>query len=80
MTYSASSIPPHSTKEALTYGDLTVGNNDFGQYKGELNIVKSDMPNTDHRKNVIGKVAEDNQFLIPYIESWTKFRFKESRS
>ncbi|GAB2028052.1 DUF871 domain-containing protein [Lactovum odontotermitis] len=79
MTYSDKSIPPHDTAESLEYGDITIGNNDFSQYKAELNIVKSTMPNTKHQKNVVGKVTKDNEILIPYIESWSKFRFKEAK-
>ncbi len=70
------SIVPDNTPDILEPGDITIGNNDFGQYKGEVNIVKKSMENIGHYKNVVGKVKNDNKFLIDYITPWKKFLFK----
>lgn len=77
MIYKEADIPANQTLDELGYGDVTIANNDFGQYKAEVNIVKTSMPNSKHQKNVVGKIAKENQFLLPFIESWTKFRFIE---
>ncbi|KAF1304941.1 DUF871 domain-containing protein [Candidatus Enterococcus willemsii] len=77
LKYGKYDIPENNTKELVNFGDITLGNNSFGQYKGEVNIVKKSMPNTKQEKNVIAKIASNNQFLIQYIEPWTKFKFRE---
>ncbi len=80
LKYQDRSIPEHNVKEKVEFGDITLGNDSFGQYKGEVNIVKKRMPNAAHEKNVIARITEDNQFLIDYIKPWTKFRFREARN
>ncbi|MDN6140338.1 MAG: MupG family TIM beta-alpha barrel fold protein [Tetragenococcus koreensis] len=70
-------IPPRNTVDVLYPGDVTIGNDRFGQYKGELNIVKKEMRNINHYKNVVGKITKENQFLIGYITPWKKFIFEE---
>lgn len=77
LKYQEQSIPEHNIKEKVEFGDITLGNNSFGQYKGEVNIVKKEMPNAAHEKNVVARITEDNQFLVEYIKPWTKFRFRE---
>lgn len=76
LKYKNESIPANNTIEELHPGDITIGNDSFGQYKGEVNIVKQTMPNIDQHKNVVGHVADVEQFLIPYIKPWMKFRFE----
>jgi len=77
--YKNTSIPVNCTSDSLYYGDITIGNDTFGQYRGELNIVTKEMSDPKHNKNVVGKVADDEQFLISYIKPWTKFRFIERK-
>lgn len=79
LKYKEQSIPENNTRETVNFGDITLGNNSFGQYKGEVNIVKQQMPNVSHEKNVVAKITENNQFLLNYITPWTKFRFREAR-
>jgi len=69
------SIKPNNTPDQLIPGDITIGNDNFGQYKGELNIVKKAMPNIGHYKNLVGKITKENLFLIDYITPWKKFVF-----
>lgn len=71
------SIVPKNTLDSLKPGDITIGNDNFAQYKGELNIVKKVMPNVGHFKNVVGSIAKKEFFLIPYIKPWKKFVFEE---
>lgn len=72
------SINPNNTPDILFPGDITIGNSNFAQYEGELNIVKQKMLNRNHYKNLVGKVTEDECFLIDYIKPWKKFRFEEA--
>lgn len=77
LAYQQADIPVNNPVKEVRYGDITVGNNSFGQYKGELNIVKLPMPNEEGYKNLVAKVVEQEQFLLPYIKPWTKFLFRE---
>ncbi|WP_165002984.1 MULTISPECIES: MupG family TIM beta-alpha barrel fold protein [unclassified Enterococcus] len=77
LRYQDQDIPENNAKEKVSYAEITLGNNSFGQYKGEINIVKQGMPNERREKNVIGKITKSDQFLIDYIQPWTKFRFRE---
>ncbi|WP_317912857.1 DUF871 domain-containing protein [Carnobacterium maltaromaticum] len=77
LAYQTTEIPANNCEKVVDYGDITVGNSTFGQYKGELNIVKQKMPNLEGYKNVVAKISEKEQFLIPYIKPWTKFIFRE---
>jgi len=38
------------------------------------------MPNIDQHKNVVGHLVADEQFLIPYIRPWMKFRFEDAQA
>ncbi|VDG22790.1 DUF871 domain-containing protein [Lactiplantibacillus mudanjiangensis] len=78
LQYKDQSIPVNHAGAALQPGDVVIGNDSFGQYKGEVNIVKQPMPNIDQHKNVVGHLVPDEQFLIPYIQPWMKFRFEDA--
>ncbi|MFD2306282.1 DUF871 domain-containing protein [Enterococcus termitis] len=80
LEYQTSDIPANNTAEQVVLGDITIGNNSFGQYKGELNIVKQTMPNQRGEKNVVAKISSDELFLLPYIKPWSKFQFREANS
>lgn len=47
-------------------GAVTLDNQDYGRYKGELQIVKRDLPG-DPRVNVIGQIVEEDLSLLKYI-------------
>lgn len=78
LEYQTADIPRNNLKENVIKGDITIGNNSFGQYKGELNIVKQAMPNHGGEKNVVAKIVPEELFLLPYIKPWSKFQFREA--
>jgi len=80
LQYKERSIPVNHPVATLQPGDVVIGNDSFGQYKGEVNIVKQSMPNIDQHKNVVGHLVADEQFLIPYIRPWMKFRFEDAQA
>lgn len=55
-------------------GDILIENELYGQYKGELQIALKDMENRG-KTNVVGRIHEDEIFLLDYMEPWTKFEF-----
>lgn len=73
VTYAAESVPADNTRD-LRRGDVIVINDNYSRYKGELQIILKDMPN-DGRRNVIGRIPENEQILLDYIEPWKPFAF-----
>jgi hypothetical protein len=60
-----------STK-TIQKGQIMIGNNSFGKYKGELQIILKEIP-IDERKNIVGTIAEEELFLLDYVGAWTQF-------
>ncbi|WP_050615629.1 DUF871 domain-containing protein [Bacillus testis] len=71
VKYKEESFPNHDTVD-IQKGDVLIGNNDFGQYKGELQIARLPMKN-DGRKNVVGRIVEEEVYLLDYIKPWDYF-------
>lgn len=71
VKYKAEPFANHNTND-IEKGDVLIGNNDFGQYKGELQIARLPMKN-DGRKNVVGKIVPEEVFLLDYIKPWDYF-------
>ena len=68
-------ISSHDNLASLQLGDVVIGNNLFGKYKGELQIILEEC--YDERKNKVGRVVTEELFLINYIDAWTIFKLKE---
>lgn len=68
-------IQPHRTSQIMP-GDITIDNNDYGRYKGELQIALKEMENTGNT-NVIGKVIPQEHNLLKRIRPWEHFMLKE---
>ena len=60
--------------EIIKKGDIIIESSEFGHYAGELLIAKTEMKNTG-KSNVVGKIADEEIFLIDYIKPWQKFSF-----
>jgi hypothetical protein len=67
--------PPHDNLIEFQPGDIVVGNDDFGKYKNELQLVLE--PHSDSRKNKVGSIVAEEQLLLPFIQPWSKFKFTE---
>lgn len=73
VTYQAESVKPLNTRE-LKRGDVIIVNDAYTRYKGELQIVLTDMPN-DGCKNVVGRIGDDEKMLLDFIKPWVSFAF-----
>ncbi len=73
VKYKNSNILPNDTRD-LRRGDVIIINDNYGKYKGELHIVMKDMKN-DGNKNVVGRIKEEELFLLQYIKPWRRFGF-----
>ncbi len=73
VTYAAESVPAANTRD-LKRGDVIVINDNYSRYKGELQILLKDMPN-DGRRNVVGRIPDNELMLLDYIQPWIPFAF-----
>ena len=73
-TYAAISNKCHDNEIEFQRGDVVIGNNNFGKYKNELQIVLE--PHKDERKNLIGRINKNELSLLAFIKPWSKFKFR----
>jgi uncharacterized protein len=57
-------------------GDVIIESSDYGHYAGELQIARQDMKNSG-KSNVVGRIREEEMFLLDVLKPWQKFNFKE---
>lgn len=72
--YKHESFPQHDHSQEFQRGDIVIGNDAFGKYKGELQVVLQ--PHCDERKNKVAEIQQQELFLLDYIYPWSKFTFK----
>jgi hypothetical protein len=65
---------PHDNAVEFKRGDVVIGNQHFGKYQNELQIVLE--PHRDERKNLVAKIREEELILLDFIKPWSKFKFK----
>lgn len=75
ITYKDLDFPKTNTPD-IQRGDILVCNVEYDQYKGETQIALKPMKN-DGRINVVGRISEDELFLLDYIKPWSSFQFSE---
>ena len=68
------SIQPNNTVER-NFGDVTIDNENFGRYCGEIQIVKEKIF-SDLRVNVVAHILDEEIFLVNYIKPSQKFSFR----
>ena len=73
-SYKSANIPVENCV-ARPRGSITVDNNQYLRYCGELQIARRDLP-ADSRVNVIGQLSADSLLLLDFIGDSRKFRFK----
>lgn len=57
-------------------GDIIIESSLYSHYAGEMHIVLKDMENSG-RTSVVGKVVDEEIYLLDYIRPWQKFMLKE---
>lgn len=68
-------IPARTNKPRRT-GAVTIDNEDYLRYMGEMQLVRSPMP-ADPRVNVVAHIIPEELFLLDYITPGGSFRLKE---
>ena len=67
-------LPDNLTVER-SFGDVTVDNDNFGRYAGEVQIVQDILP-ADERVNIAAHILDEENFLTGCIKPRQKFSFK----
>lgn len=75
--YKDKEFPAHNTRD-IRKGDVLIDNVGYGQYKGETQIALKEMKN-DGRVNVVGRISDDELFLLDFIRPWSNFKMIESK-
>lgn len=74
VKYKGESFPPYNLID-IKRGDILIDSDLYNRYAGEVQIAFKNMRNTG-KTNVVGKVVDEEIFLLDYIKPWSKFSFK----
>ncbi|MDF7638313.1 MupG family TIM beta-alpha barrel fold protein [Lactobacillus sp. ESL0791] len=79
VTYADKEIPVRkSAVSTFQRGDVVIVNEEYPRYKGEMQIVLKPIPN-DGRRNLVGKIRQDDLDLLTLIKPWSTFILKENK-
>ncbi|GAB6168350.1 MupG family TIM beta-alpha barrel fold protein [Clostridium carnis] len=67
-------IKPENTVDKK-YGDITIDNEGYMRYMGELQILISEQK-ADKRTNVVASILHNQHYLLKYINRGKKFKFR----
>lgn len=56
-------------------GSITIDNNQYSRYEGEIQITKVDLP-ANHRVNVVGRIHPQDRGLLAYCKAGQTFKIK----
>ena len=68
-------IPVEELPIQRSFGDVTIDNENFGRYAGEVQIVQDVLP-ADGRTNIAAHILDEENFLTGYLKPRQKFSFK----
>lgn len=71
VKYKGHEFLPFNTPD-IKRGDILVDTSLYGHYAGELQLARKDMKNSG-KTNVVGRIREEEHFLLDFIEPWQKF-------
>ncbi len=74
VKYKGYNFPIFNASKIIRKGDVVIESSEYGHYAGELMIALKDMENTG-KSNVVGKISEEEIFILDYIKPWQKFSF-----
>ena len=68
-------IPPEEPSIQRSFGDVTIDNENFGRYSGEVQIIQDVLP-ADGRVNIAAHILDEEIFLMGYLKPRQRFSFK----
>lgn len=75
VKYAKETIPAQHLED-IQVGDIVIGNDSFGQYKGELQIALQPWENDGHY-NRVGHIAASNLPVLETIKPWQTFKLTQ---
>lgn len=75
VKYKGTNFKIHNPKD-IKRGDIIIESSEYGHYAGELQIALVDMKNSG-KSNVVGRIKEEEIFILDNIKAWQKFGFRE---
>ena len=72
FTYMKASVEANHSNQPIHKGDVLILNNQYGQYKAELQLALKSRPQ-DHRVNKVGRIKEEEQLLLDTLTPYTSF-------
>jgi len=73
VKYKDESFPAVNTPD-IKRGDILIDSDLYSRYAGELQVALKDMRNNG-KTNVVGRIVDEEIFLLDYIEPWMSFGF-----
>ncbi|MGL4451236.1 MAG: DUF871 domain-containing protein [Sarcina sp.] len=77
VKYKGEKFPPKNTRD-IKRGDILIDSDLYTRYAGELQVAIKDMKNSG-KTSVVGRIAEEEIFLLDYIEPWMSFGFTKKK-
>ncbi len=74
VKYKGHDFKVFNPKPEIKRGDIIIESSLYGHYAGEVQIAIKDMVNCG-KSNVVGRIREEELFLLDYIKPWQKFIF-----
>ncbi len=74
VKYKGHEFKPMNTVD-IKKGDVIIDSSLYARYAGELQVAIKDMKNTG-KTSVVGRVVEEEVYLLDTIHPWQKFAFK----
>ncbi|EPI5744250.1 DUF871 domain-containing protein [Enterococcus faecalis] len=78
FTYMKEAVPANHTGEAIQLGDVLILNEQYGQYKAELQLALKARPQDD-RINKVGRIAEEDLLVLEALKPYTSFSLKVNK-
>ena len=78
VKYKGHNFALFNAPEIIKRGDIIIESSEYGHYAGEVQIALNDMVNSG-KSNVVGRIREEEIFILDYIKPWQKFSFKEAK-
>ncbi|WP_390894053.1 phospho-sugar glycosidase domain-containing protein [Listeria ivanovii] len=68
---------PHDT-DTIAKGDVTIDNNGYERYKGEMQVALQEMENSGNT-NIVARIVPEERYLLDTILPWQHFRLVEKK-
>ncbi|HAA6127328.1 TPA_asm: DUF871 domain-containing protein, partial [Listeria monocytogenes] len=70
-------FPAHDTN-TIAKGDVTIDNDGYERYKGEMQVALQEMENSGNT-NIVARIVPEERYLLDTILPWQHFRLVEKK-